>query len=188
MREVVRIEKDISEAIDLFLEESIVKLKEVGKSKEFLITEHYKRDWESHEMGKYAALNKISTEKLMDCLVNGYKPTEDKSSEENNKTGVKFVKTWTEVITDSFAGKDNGHLKLNHRVYSSIKEMFEDHNKYPNEKYYKFESVDDEIKDLALKDAKKEFELEQNKKRRRLEFEIKKKQEELDFLNMDMEG
>ena len=73
MGEEMKIEKDIAEAIDLFLDDEVHVMKRgLERGKSVLVAQHYGQDWTKFELGQYEALNKISTFDLMKCLVNGY--------------------------------------------------------------------------------------------------------------------
>lgn len=73
MCEKMKIEKDIAEAIELFLINTVSDFRCIEQCKAILIAEHYRQDWTNYEDGQYTALNKILTSDLMKCLVNGYK-------------------------------------------------------------------------------------------------------------------
>ncbi|WP_442636462.1 hypothetical protein [Rossellomorea marisflavi] len=83
MIEKIMIPKDVSEAIELYLEDGVNCMKrnlEVRKS--ILVAEHCGQDWTEYEIGQYKALNKISTYDLMRCLVNGYEVFDEQSETE----------------------------------------------------------------------------------------------------------
>ncbi|MFO1442874.1 hypothetical protein KDN24_06550 [Bacillus sp. Bva_UNVM-123] len=69
----MKIEIDVAEAIELFLDDCVRVMKfSIEQSKAVLVAEHYGQDWAKYEEGQYTALNKILTSDLMKCLVNYY--------------------------------------------------------------------------------------------------------------------
>lgn len=69
----MKIDKDIADAIELFLDDSVrVMKRSLKESKAILVAEDCGQNWEEYEYGQYKSLNNISTYDLMVCLVNGY--------------------------------------------------------------------------------------------------------------------
>lgn len=130
-------------------------------------------DWATYKEGKYAPLSKISTIDLIKYLANDF------NESEANQTPVKYLKTWTGIITNSFAGRDDGYPETKYALYDSLEKMAENFNKFKNEKYYKLVDVQDEIEKIIETAHEEELELNEIKKRRKLKMDIKKLQDEL---------
>ena len=55
---------------------------------------------------------------------------------------MKFLKTYTGVITNSLAGRDDGYPCTKYEVYSSIEQLSKNYDTKADEKYYSLEEID----------------------------------------------
>lgn len=178
----VKIEKDIADAISLFMGDTSNQMEIESFRKMNLIADHSVQDWNTYKEGKYAALNKISTTDLINCLSSGYEPFYD-SVEIDKPIPTKYLKTWTGVVTGSMAGRDDGYPITKQAMYDSIEDLTRNYKKDKDEKYYKLVDMEEEIEELAKTALKEEAEMERLKNKRKLEIEIKKMQDELALIN-----
>lgn len=107
---------------------------------------------------------------------------ENKSKSENVEENVKYMKTWTGVITGSFAGREDGYPTTKETMYNSLEELARDYGTKPDEKYYKITELGQELYDELDRLCEEDEELSKLRKKRKLQFEIEQKQKELDEL------
>lgn len=74
MTQKMKVSKDVADAIDLFLTNTISEFMGEKQAKAALVAEHYGEDWAEYEDGQYSALNKITSYDLMKCMIDGYEP------------------------------------------------------------------------------------------------------------------
>lgn len=57
---------------------------------------------------------------------------------------MKFLKTYTGVITDSLGGREDGYPCTKYVVYDNIEKLSKNYGTEPDEKYYNLEEIDPE--------------------------------------------
>ena len=75
---------------------------------------------------------------------------------------MKFLKVYTDVITGSMAGRNDGYPCTKYVVYDNIEQLSKNHGTKADEKYYNLEEIDPE--NLANEVALIKKELEEKRK------------------------
>ena len=93
---------------------------------------------------------------------------------------MKYLKTYTSVITDSIGGRDDGYLCTKHIVYGNIETLVKGYGTKEDEKYYKLETMD--IKELEKEIVTIKEKIEQNKQQEIL----KEKEKQYELLKQEL--
>lgn len=177
MTQKVKVSKNVADAIDMFLKNSVDKFAGKDQAQAALVAEHYRQDWTKYEDGQYAALNNIETPELMKCMTHGYEPIEE---EEN---GPKYLKIWEGIITGSIAGRDDGYPETKYSVYNSLEDLSISFGKFKDEKHYKLEKINDDELEKIVRDFREKQAIQKEEERKiKIKKRIKELEEELKTL------
>lgn len=178
MTQKMKVSKNVADAIDLFLTDTISEFTGEKQAKAALVAEHYGRDWTEYEDGQYSALNEITSYDLMKCMMDGYEPEHVKEEK-----GPKYLKIWEGVITGSMAGRDDGFPETKYSVYNSLEDLSRGFRKNKDERYYKLERINDSELEKAVNDFREKQAIEREKERKiKIKNRIKELEKELETL------
>lgn len=65
----------------------------------------------------------------------------------NVEENVKYMKTWTGVITGNFVGREDGYPTTKETMYDSLEKLAREYGTKPNERYYEITELGQELYD-----------------------------------------
>lgn len=90
-----------------------------------------------------------------------------------------YLKIWQGVISNSFAGRDDGYPETKYQVFTNIFDLAKNFGKNNDERYYQLQSVDNEKLEIIVKIVLEEDKRQQKdvEKQKKMEQYLKLKEE-----------